>query len=52
MKAENHEYEKTKHDLQLLRLLVNGEAEVAAGKGHDLDSVLADAAKIIKKGED
>lgn len=45
------QYEKTEHDLQLLRLLADGEAEVAAGKGYDLDSVLADAGKIIRKAK-
>ena len=32
---------------ELLRLLVSGEKEIAAGKGYSLDSVLQDADSIL-----
>jgi len=36
-------YERGEQERQLLRLLVRGEQEIAAGTGHDLDEVLAEA---------
>ena len=36
-------YKAAEHERELLRLLAKGDREIAAGKGHDLDSVLADA---------
>jgi len=36
-------YEDREHERELLRLLARGEREIAEGKGHDLDSVLAEA---------
>ncbi len=36
-------YERAEHDRELLRLLARGEKEIAAGKGHSLDAVLAEA---------
>jgi len=36
-------YEKAEHDRQLLRLLARGDKEVAAGKGYDLEAVMAEA---------
>jgi len=41
------EYERGEHERQLLRLIVRGEQEIAAGKGFDLDTVLADADAIL-----
>ena len=35
-------YEKAEHDRELLRLLAQGDKEIAAGKGYDLDTVLAE----------
>jgi hypothetical protein len=35
--------EFSEHDKELLRLLIRGEEEIAAGKGYDLESVLAEA---------
>ncbi len=40
-------YERAEHDLQLLRLLARGDKEVAAGKGFDLDAILADADALL-----
>ena len=40
-------YERAEHDLQLLRLLVRGDREIAAGKGFDLDAILADADALL-----
>ncbi len=36
-------YEKAETERQLLLLLARGDKEIAAGKGHSLDSVLAEA---------
>jgi prevent-host-death family protein len=40
-------YEHSEKERQLLRLLARGEREIAAGKGHDLDSVLAEADALL-----
>ncbi len=40
-------YERSEHDLELLRLLARGEKEIAAGKGHSLDAVLAEADALL-----
>ena len=40
-------YERAEHDLQLLRLLARGDKEIAAGKGFDLDAILADADALL-----
>jgi len=36
-------YERSEQERQILELLACGEKEIAAGKGHDLDDVLAEA---------
>jgi len=41
------EYEKAQKDRQILQLLAQGEQEIAAGVGHDLEEVLADARKAL-----
>jgi len=41
------EYERRERDLEILRLLAQGEKEIAAGVGHDLDEVLADADELL-----
>jgi prevent-host-death family protein len=43
-------FEQSERDRELLRLLAKGEQEIEAGKGHDLDSVLAEADTVL--GED
>ena len=40
-------YEKAERERELLRLLAQGEREIAAGKGFGLSSVLADADKLL-----
>jgi prevent-host-death family protein len=44
-------YERGEHERQLLLLLARGEREIAAGKGHGLDSVLAEADALLREGE-
>ncbi len=43
-------YERTQHELELLRMLALGDAEVEAGLGHDLDDVLAEARDLLSQG--
>lgn len=40
-------YERTQHELEILRLLARGEAEIEAGAGHDMDEVFAEARKLL-----
>ena len=40
-------YERGEQERQLLHLLVRGEQEIAAGTGHDLDEVLAEADALL-----
>ena len=40
-------YERTQHELEILHALAKGEAEIEAGEGHDLDSVLAEADRLL-----
>jgi prevent-host-death family protein len=40
-------YQRTQHELDILRLLARGEAEIEAGVGHDLDDVLAQADELL-----
>jgi prevent-host-death family protein len=40
-------YERGEQERQLLRLLARGEQEIAAGTGHDLDEVLAEADALL-----
>lgn len=42
------EYEHSRHELELLRLLAQGEKEIGAGKGYDLDVVLSEADTLLK----
>jgi prevent-host-death family protein len=43
-------YERSEHDRELLRLLARGEKEIAAGKGHGLNAVLAEADALLAEG--
>ena len=45
------EYERNAHDRQLLLSLARGEKEITMGRGHDLDSVLAEADELLARGE-
>ncbi len=42
-------YEHSQHELEILRLLARGEREMEAGKGYDLDAVLAEADSLLKE---
>ena len=42
-------YEHSRHELELLRLLARGEKEIEAGKGYDLEVVLAEADSLLKE---
>ncbi len=42
-------YEHSQVELELLRLLARGEKEIEAGKGYDLDVVLAEADSLLKE---
>ena len=44
-------YERSEHDRELLRLLARGEKEIAAGKGHGLTAVLAEADALLAEGD-
>lgn len=41
-------YERSVHELEILRALARGEVEIEAGVGHDLDTVLAEADKLLR----
>jgi prevent-host-death family protein len=43
-------YARSEHERQLLRLISLGELEIAAGKGFDLDAVLAEADALLAGG--
>ena len=45
------EYERAEYERQLLRALARGEQEIAAGTGHDLDSVFAEADALLNTDE-
>ena len=44
-------YEQAEQERQLLLLLVRGDREIAEGKGHDLEKVLAEAEKLLSAEE-
>jgi prevent-host-death family protein len=43
------EYERSTHEREVLRLLAQGDREVAAGRGYDLEDVLKEAERILAK---
>ena len=43
-------YKRTEADRELLLLLARGEKEIAAGVGHSLDEVLAEADSLLSEG--
>ena len=43
------EYERAAHEREILHLLVQGDKEVASGKGHELEAVLKEADRILAK---
>ena len=42
-------YERAERERQILRLLARGEREIRAGRGHDLDEVLAEADQLLAR---
>ena len=43
-------YERSLKERELLELLASGEQEIAAGRGHSLNSVLQDADELLSAG--
>jgi hypothetical protein len=43
------DYKHFQHEIEILRLLARGEKEIHAGKGYDLDAVLAEADSLLKE---
>ena len=43
------EYERSNHEREILLLLAQGDKEVAAGKGYELEDVLKEAERILAK---
>ncbi len=41
-------YEKSQHEIELLRLLARGEKEIEAGIGHELADVLKEADRLLE----
>jgi len=46
------EYERVEQERQILLLLAKGDKEIAAGRGVDLDAVLAEADALLEKGRE
>jgi prevent-host-death family protein len=42
-------FEKSERDKEILRLLAQGEKEIDAGEGYDLDAVLAEADSLLSQ---
>jgi prevent-host-death family protein len=42
-------YERTQRELQILRILAQGEADIEAGVGFDLDVVMAEADALLER---
>jgi prevent-host-death family protein len=40
-------YERTQHEIEILRILARGEADIEAGTGYALDEVMADARQFL-----
>jgi prevent-host-death family protein len=40
-------YERAQHDFEILRLLARGEADIEAGVGYDLETVMAEAEALL-----
>ncbi len=43
------EYERSEHEREILRLLVEGDKEIVAGKAHELEDVFDDADRILAR---
>ena len=44
-------YERTQHELDILRVLARGEVEIETGVGHDMESVFEEADRLISSVE-
>jgi prevent-host-death family protein len=42
-------YERAQRELQILRILAQGDADIAAGVGHDLDVVMAEVDELLDR---
>ena len=42
-------YQRSEHERALLRALLRGQAEIASGRGHALDDVMADADCLLEE---
>jgi prevent-host-death family protein len=42
-------YERTQRELEILRLLAQGEVDIAAGRGRDLDAVMAEVNELLDR---
>lgn len=42
------EYERGEYEREILKALAQGEQEIAAGKGHDLGDVMAEADRVLE----
>jgi prevent-host-death family protein len=42
-------YERTQHENEILRILAQGDAEIAAGLGRDAEDVLAEARALLEE---
>ena len=47
--VDTRTYERTQHELQVLRLLARGTVEIEAGSGRDMGTVFADADELLGK---
>ncbi len=45
------EYERRENDLEILRILAQGEREIAAGVGHTLSEVMAEADQLLEEDD-
>lgn len=45
-------YERSQHELDILRLLARGEKEIEAGTGYELDDVLKEADRFLETHKD
>jgi prevent-host-death family protein len=42
-------YERTQRELEILRILIQGEIEIQAGAGYDVDVVMAEANALLER---
>jgi hypothetical protein len=42
-------YERTQRELEILRILIQGEIEIQAGVGYDVDVVMAEANALLER---